>query len=230
MPLKSNKRRREKEHEVRESSFNNRYNNITKNMTRTKGIYLFEVCRIHPTIDSFGVPSVKPFPPLHGIFGGKFEYKLHWVAGLAVENDVNEEAFAKHWTASIGWNYKRPWGNQVIKRLLHYNLSSPNSSKTSSQGRFYARIVKLDETYKLEPVLNLALQFHGQKAIAGIDDRDSSPLLASISYKHLDHASNPQRFHRQLVFYNCISLLNSTSCNVDDWWSFLMKDLGPFLG
>ncbi|KAN0079151.1 hypothetical protein V8E54_005664 [Elaphomyces granulatus] len=98
MPLKSNERRREKEHEVRDSSFNNRYNNITKSMTRTKGIYLFEVCRIHPTIDSFGVPSV---PPLHGIFGGKFEYKRHWVAGLAVENDVNEEAFAKHWTASI---------------------------------------------------------------------------------------------------------------------------------
>ena len=158
-----------------------------------------EVRKIHPRF-----PSVKP-ALLHEIFKDKFDpfnlYKLHRDAGLAVENDVNEEDFAisrgrlrfkkRAGTAKDLGTVKR-WSNA----FLHYVAIVAEFKRydiTAALLEFHARIVKLDDTYEWEPVVNLALQFHRQRALAGIDDRDAWQLPANLIFEHLNHALKPPK-------------------------------------
>jgi hypothetical protein len=158
-----------------------------------------EVRQIHPNF-----PSVKP-SLLHEIFKDKFDpfnlYKLHRDAGLAVENDVNEEDFAisrgrlrfkkRTGTAKDLGTVKR-WSNA----FLHYVAIVAEFKRydiTAALLEFHARIVKLDDTYEWEPVVNLALQFHRQRALAGINDRDAWKLPANLIFEHLNHALKPPK-------------------------------------
>ena len=74
----------------------------------------------------------------------------------------------------------------VIAEFKRYDI-------TAALLDFHARIVKLDDTYEWEPVVNLALQFHRQRCLAGINDRDAWQLPANLIYEHLNNALKPSR-------------------------------------
>jgi hypothetical protein len=107
---------------------------------------------------------------LHEIFKDKFDsfnlYKLHRDAGLDEEDFAilrGRLRFKKGTGTAKDLRTVKRWSNAflhyiaIVAKFKRYDI-------TAALLDFQARIVKLDDTYEWEPVVNLALQFHRQRA------------------------------------------------------------------
>jgi hypothetical protein len=74
--------------------------------------------------------------------------------------------------------------------------------------------VRLDDAYEWEPVVNLALQFHRQRALAGINDRGAWQLPPNLIFEHLNHALKaPKHMALTKSVPNAVSNSRDQICN-----------------